>query len=182
MRQGELLGPQVSAVSLDQNRRPILPHTRRQQNFGRGTLGDLRGRPVTPRTARSAYFPVQAAFAYAARHKVIRYNPASDVELPGANTDVTGHFLSRAEVAALTGEVAKTEPVDALLLRFAAGLGLRASGQTGLRIRDVRLAARQVDVFRTVKKAHPTGWTVDVPKSKRSTRTVRSSTTTCSRT
>ena len=135
-------------------------------------LADVRGRDVAPRTVRSAFFPVQAVFAYAARHKVIRYNPCGDVDLPAASTAVTGHFLSRAEVTALAREVAKADPLYDLLLRFAAGVGLRASEMTGLQVGDVRLAARQVDVVRTVKKAHPAGWVVDEPKSKRSSRAV----------
>lgn len=135
-------------------------------------LPDVRGRAVAPRTVRSAFFPVQAVFAYAARHKVIRYNPCADVDLPAASTAVTGHFLSRTDVAALADTVAAVDPAYGLLLRFAAGVGLRASETTGLRVKDVRLAARQVDVVRTVKKAHPAGWTVDEPKSKRSSRTI----------
>ncbi|MDP9458957.1 MAG: site-specific integrase, partial [Actinomycetota bacterium] len=125
---------------------------------------------------RYAFFPVQAVFAYAARHRVIRYNPAPDVKLPNAmptgREAVVGHFLSREQVAALAAEVGRTEPVYGLLVRFAAGVGLRASELTGLRVGDLRLAARQVDVVRTVKKGHPAGWIVDEPKSKRSSRTV----------
>lgn len=147
------------------------------------SLRDARGRVVTPRTARSAYFPVQAVFAYAARHRIVRYNPCPDVELPAGKSVVTGHFLSRDQVAALAEEVAKTDPalteevakanaLCGLLVRFAAGVGLRASETTGLRVGDLNLKARTVRVGRTVKKAHPAGWVVDEPKSDRSKRVV----------
>lgn len=131
------------------------------------------GKAVTPRTKRSAFFPVQATFSYAARHRIIRYNPCADVRLPENKTAVKGHFLSREEVAALAAQVAKTHEVYGLLVRFAAGVGLRASETTGLRVGDLLLDKRQVNVARTVKKAHPADWIIDDEmKSKRSKRRV----------
>lgn len=145
------------------------------------------GKPVAARTKRSAFFPVQATLSYAARHRIIRYNPCVDVRLPEGKATVKGQFLSREQVAAIAtaaeqiearktkageAEYAEDYGVYGLMVRFAAGTGLRASEMQGLRVRDLFLTTRQVNVERTVKKKHPADWVVDEPKSERSTRRV----------
>lgn len=153
------------------------------------------GKPVAARTKRSAFFPVQATLSYAARHRIIRYNPCADVRLPEGKATVKGHFLTREEVAAIAAEAekitARTTPknnvpeyedeaadyrVYGLMIRFAAGTGLRASEMAGLRVRDLLVDEdknqRLVNVERTVKKKHPADWVVDEPKTERSTRKV----------
>jgi integrase len=133
--------------------------------------------PVMPATVRHTFFPLQAVMRYAARHRIIRANPCGDVELPSripeGRDKVDGHFLSRLEVDYLAGELQVFDPIYGLLVRFAAGTGLRASEIAGLRIRDLRLAQRTVQVQRTVKKSRGRGvWVVEEPKTARSRRTV----------
>jgi len=153
--------------------------------FGRRQIGSitsadveawLHDLDVMPATARHAFFPLQAVCRYAARHRIIRFNSCADVvlpkRLPTGREKVEGHFLPRAQVARLANGLAAVEPVYGLLVRFAAGTGLRASELAGLRIRDVRPAQRALQVQRTVKKGSAGGWIVEEPKSDRSRRTV----------
>lgn len=139
-------------------------------------LRTTHGEPLMPATVRRAFFPLQAAFRYARRHNVIPSNPCEAVTvpkaLPSGREKVEGHFLSRAQVDALAAKVAETDPVYGLLVRFAAGVGLRTSELAGLRLRDLRLARREVAVERTAKNVPGTGWVFEEPKSARSRRRV----------
>lgn len=153
-------------------KRQVATHVSRSLLVMAHHLAAVRGRPVSPRTVRSAYFPVQATFAYAARQQGDPLQPGQRRGVAGSQDRRDGPLPQLGGGSSARRRGCQERARSCLLLRFAAGLGLRASEQTGLRIRDVRLAARQVDVVRTVKKAHPTGWTVDAPKSKRSKRTV----------
>lgn len=139
-------------------------------------LGQRTGRPVMPATVTHAIFPLSATMNYARKHGLIQSNPCEVVDrpkqLPTGREKVEGHFLSRAQVAALAAKCAETDAVYGLLVRFAAGVGLRASEVAGLRIRDVSLARREVTVERTAQNVPRTGWVVQEPKSKRSRRRV----------
>lgn len=85
--------------------------------------------------------------------------------LPTGREKVEGHFLSRAQVDALAAKVAETDPVYGLLVRFAAGVGLRTSELAGLRLRDLRLARRDAAVERTAKNVPGTGWAFEEPRA-----------------
>lgn len=134
------------------------------------------GKPPMPATIRRAYYPLLSTFRYARRYGLITTNPCEDVVVPRAvpagREKVAGHFLTRQQVAALAAEVGRTDPVYAMLVRFAAGVGLRTSEIAGLRVRDLRLARREVNVERTAKNLPGTGWVFEEPKSKRSRRRV----------
>lgn len=110
---------------------------------------------------RHAYFPLNAVMRYARRHKLIRANPCEDVslpkQLPRGRAKVEGHFLSRDQVEALASHLDNVDAVDGLLVRFAAGVGLRASEIAALRVRDLRVARREVFVERMAKKQYPGG-------------------------
>ncbi|TFV89596.1 site-specific integrase [Blastococcus sp. CT_GayMR16] len=141
-------------------------------------LRTTHGQPLMPATVRRAYFPLQATFRYARQHNVIAINPCEGQTvkvpkaLPTGREEVEGHFLSLTQVAALASKCAETDPVDGLLVRFAGGVGLRASEIAGLRVRDLRLARREVHVERTAKNVPGTGWVFEEPKSKKSRRRV----------
>lgn len=139
-------------------------------------LRTTHGEPLMPATVRRAYFPLQATFRYARRHNVIANNPCEDVRVPAAlptgRQEVEGHFLNLKQVAALAAKCAETDPVYGLMVRFAAGVGLRTSEMAGLRRCDLRLARREVAVERTAKNVPGVGWVMEKPKSDRSRRRV----------
>ncbi|RBY95760.1 hypothetical protein DQ237_11410 [Blastococcus sp. TF02-8] len=133
--------------------------------------------PVMPGTIKHAIFPLSATLNYARKHGLIQSNPCEVVDrpkrLPTGREKREGHFLSRAQVAAVAAKCAETEPVYGLLVRFAAGTGLRRSEIAGLRVRDLRLARREVHVERMAERTYPGGmWVVQEPKSARSRRRV----------
>jgi integrase len=70
----------------------------------------------------------------------------------------------------VAANVAETEPVYGLLIRFAAGTGLRRSEIAGLRVRDLRLARRELHIERMVERRTGRQWVVQEPKSARSPR------------
>jgi integrase len=70
----------------------------------------------------------------------------------------------------VAANVAETEPVYGLPIRFAAGTGLRRSEIAALR--DLRLARREVHVERMVERRTGRQWVVQEPKSARSPRPV----------
>ncbi|WP_040339461.1 tyrosine-type recombinase/integrase [Candidatus Blastococcus massiliensis] len=133
--------------------------------------------PVMPGTVKHATFPLSATLNYARKHGLIQSNPCEVVDrpkrLPTGREKREGHFLSRAQVAAAAARCAETEPVYGLLVRFAAGVGLRRSEIAGLRVRDLRMARREVHVERMAERTYPGGvWVIQDPKSARSRRRV----------
>ncbi|MDK3258915.1 tyrosine-type recombinase/integrase [Blastococcus capsensis] len=132
---------------------------------------------VMPSTVKHAIFPLSATLNYARKHGLIQSNPCEVVDrpkrLPTGRDKRAGIFLSRAQVAAVSANVAETEPVYGLLVRFAAGTGLRRSEIAGLRVRDLRLARRETHVERMAERTYPGGvWVIQEPKSARSRRRV----------
>jgi integrase len=133
--------------------------------------------PVMPSTVKHAIFPLSATMNYARKHRLIQSNPCQDVDrptrLPTGREKREGHFITRAQVAAVAAKVAETEPVYGLLVRFAAGTGLRRSEIAGLRVRDLpRERPREVRVERMVERRAGRQWVVQEPKSPRSRRWV----------
>jgi integrase len=139
-------------------------------------LGQRTGRPVMPATVTHAMFPLSATMNFARRYGLIESNPCDAVkrptQLPTGREEVKGHFLSRAQLATLAAKCAETDPVYGLLVRFAAGVGLRASEIAGLRICDVDLDRPDVTVERAAHNLPRTGWVVQKPKSEMSRRRV----------
>ncbi len=139
-------------------------------------VADLSGAAM-PSTVKHAIFPLSATLNYARKHGLIQANPCEVVErpknLPAGRQKRTGHFLTLAQVAAVAAKVAEAEPVYGLLIRFAAGTGLRRSEIAGLRVRDLRLAhRREVRVERMVERHTGGQWVIQEPKSVRSRRRV----------
>lgn len=133
---------------------------------------DLSSRGLAPATVRNHYVALNKVFRYAARHRLITTNPCTGTELPKATgTDVFhAKFLSPAEVERLAQELDAFHPYG-LLVRFAAYTGLRAGEVSGLRVRDINLLRRQVEVRQTCQRIKGE-WIVSTPKSARSSRNV----------
>jgi integrase len=131
---------------------------------------------VMPSTVKHAIFPLSATLNYARKHGLIQANPCEVVDrpkrMPTGREKRVGHFLTRAQVAAVAATVAEVEPVYGLLIRFAAGTGLRRSEIAGLRVRDLRLARREVHVERMAERRTGRAWVIQEPKSARSRRRV----------
>lgn len=115
-------------------------------------------------TVRNHFIALNKVFRYALRHRLIAHDPCDAVDIPRA-TNAEGFapvFLTAAQVERVAKELDEYAPYG-LLIRFAAGTGLRAAELQGLRIRDVNLAS-----IRRVNGE----WQVGTPKSTRSTRNV----------
>lgn len=78
-------------------------------------------------------------------------------------------FLTAAQVETL-GPSSTLRTRGGLLVRLVAFTGLRAAAATGLRVRDVNLAAGHVEVRQTLQRIGGE-WRASTPKSTRSTRT-----------
>jgi integrase len=79
-------------------------------------------------------------------------------------------FLDPAQVRAVAKKLDAFEPYG-LIVRFAAYTGLREGELAALRIRDVNLLHRRVEVRRTLHRVKG-GWEIGTPKSTRSIRDV----------
>ncbi|WP_405925719.1 tyrosine-type recombinase/integrase [Streptomyces sp. NBC_00035] len=131
---------------------------------------------LKPATVRNIYVALNKACRYALRHGWITSNPCAGVELPRFAADGSApfepKFLSPAQVEALAAHLAEKAPHFGLLVRMAAYTGLRAGELAALRVRDVNLFRRHVEVRRTVHRKKGEGWIYTAPKSKRSSRNV----------
>lgn len=79
-------------------------------------------------------------------------------------------FFTAAQVEQVAKELDEYAPYG-LLIRFAAGTGLRAAELQGLRIRDVNLAAGHVEVRQSIRRVSGE-WQIGTLKSAGSTRNV----------
>ena len=139
-------------------------------------LADMQTR-IAPRTGEryssasvhGAYVALSKVFAYALKHRLIAVNPCTVVDKPRIERSEQV-FLAPEEVAAVAAELDASHPYG-LIVRFAAYTGLRAGELAALRVRDVNLMRRHVEVRRTVQRAKG-GWVVGTPKSARSVRDV----------
>ncbi|WP_333745905.1 tyrosine-type recombinase/integrase [Streptomyces sp. IBSBF 2950] len=129
---------------------------------------------LSPGTVRNIYNVLNKAMKYALRHEWIANNPCTGVELPKSTAEVQDDrcFLTPSQVSALAQELAQKQPHYGLIVRMAAYTGLRAGELAALRIRDINMLHRVVEVRRTVARRTGHGWTVTAPKSKRSARDV----------
>ncbi|PNG96570.1 tyrosine-type recombinase/integrase [Streptomyces malaysiensis] len=131
-------------------------------------------RDLSSGTVRNIYNVLNKAMKYALRREWIANNPCTGVELPKAHGEIVDdrQFLTPAQVAAVAEELAKKEPHYGLIVRMAAYTGLRAGELAALRIRDINMLHRVVEVRRTVARRTGHGWVITAPKSKRSARDV----------
>lgn len=135
-------------------------------------VASLTAEGLATSTIRNHYVAVSKVFRYAVRHRLISHNPCHAVQLPraGSAADFAPVFLTAAQVEAVAAELDAVHPYGTVV-RFAAQTGLRSAEISGLRIRDVNLAAGHVEVRQTVKRLNG-AWAVGTPKSVRSTRNV----------
>lgn len=131
-------------------------------------------RDLSSGTVRNIYNVLNKAMKYALRHEWIANNPCTGVELPKAHGEVVDErqFLTPAQVSAVASALEAKEPHFGLIVRMAAYTGLRAGELAALRVRDINMLHRVVEVRRTVSRRAGHGWTVTAPKSKRSARDV----------
>lgn len=132
----------------------------------------LHSEGLSAATVHHHYVALKKAFKHALHDRLISYNPCDGIELPRTEVAVgfTPVFLTAPEVEALAANLDLQAPYG-LLIRFAAYTGLRAGEITGLRIRDLNLAAGHVEVRQTLQRIAGE-WVSGTPKSKRSTRNV----------
>ncbi len=139
-------------------------------------LADMQTR-IAPRTGEryssasihGAYVALSKVFAYALKHRLIAANPCTVVDKPRIERSEPV-FLAPEEVAAIAAKLDTAHPYG-LIVRFAAYTGLRAGELAALRVRDVNLMRRHVEVRRTIQRTKG-GWTLGTPKSARSVRDV----------
>lgn len=127
------------------------------------------GERYSAASVHGAFVALSKVFAYALKHRLIAANPCTVVDKPKvAREEPT--FLTPEEVAAVAAELDAWHPYG-LVVRLAAYTGLRAGELAALRVRDVNLMRRHVEVRRTVQRSRG-GWTFGTPKSARSVRDV----------
>lgn len=126
-------------------------------------------KPLSPSSIHGGYISLSKVFAYATKHRLIATNPCAVVDKPRVTKEERA-FLDTAQVRAVARKLDTFEPYG-LIVRFAAYTGLREGELAALRIRDVNLLHRRVEVRRTLYRAKG-GWEIGTPKSARSTRDV----------
>lgn len=143
------------------------------------------GHGLDPKTIRRIAVPVKQMLAYAVNElqaALPNGNPANDLSLPVENKapkqgeQFAARPLAAKEQHALLGALADRDPtgIDALAVALLLGAGLRAAELAGLEVRDVNLLGKTIRVERTKTKVYGEGahLRTDIPKSKRSKRTV----------
>lgn len=118
------------------------------------------------------YVALAKLMKYAVRHRLVAQNPCAGVVLP-RETDrdaFESTFLTMHDEERLA-TVLDAHPQYGTLVRFFAYTGLRAGEVTGLRVRDVNLAAGHIEVPQTLLRLKGQ-LVVGTPKSRFSTRTV----------
>ncbi len=135
-------------------------------------IADMVGEGLAPATVHHQYMALAKVRKYAGRHRLITYNPCQGVDLPrvGNRDDFEPMFFRAADVERLAA-VLDGHPPYGTLVRFAAYTDLRAAEITGLRVRDVNLAAGHVEVRQTLQLLNGV-LVVGTPKSRRSVREV----------
>lgn len=127
------------------------------------------GKARSESSVRTAFTVLQKIFAYAARHRLITYNPTVAVPKP-RNAAYDPNFLTLAEVEAIA-KCLDDFPPYGTVVRMAAWTGLRSGELGALRVRDIDLMHKEVRVERTMSWVRGE-WIYTAPKSERSRRTV----------
>jgi integrase len=127
-----------------------------------------------PSTVRNVLMVCRLILDEAVRRKFIRTNPCHNVKPPRLRPR-DNVFLTVEQVQALADQL--DPPLDLLVLT-AAGSGLRAGELNGLRVRDVELLRRRLNVRQTVTDLG-SELIVDTPKSNAGRRTVPISPSLC---
>jgi integrase len=128
------------------------------------------GRMLSPETVRIAFYRLGHTFAYALRHDLISVNPVVAVVLPRKVLRTDQMFLNAGEVEAIANELDNRPPYG-LLVRAAAYTGMRRGELVALRVGDVDLDSRHIQVRRTHQRIKG-GWKFGTPKSARGVRDV----------
>src|SRR5262249_51845877 len=129
-------------------------------------VADLRQAGVAAKTVRNIRDVMRSIFKLAVRSGALKSNPVVDV--PVARTHRSELlFLEPDQILELAGEVAKPParyrrgerrvegyPEYGLLVRFAAFTGLRADELVGLRVKDLQLMKRRVQVHQSASEAY----------------------------
>jgi integrase len=103
---------------------------------------------LSPSRIRQAVYVVAAVCDYAIRTDRLTRNPAHGVKLPRLTRRAERRYLTHAEVTALADAAGRRGVVYARLIRLLAYTGLRWGEVTALRVRDVDLSRRRLDVRR----------------------------------
>jgi integrase len=116
-------------------------------------IGWLSGR-AAPGTIRKIHSVLSACYSEGMRLGTVRANPARGVRLPRVPArEMT--FLTAGEVEALASTAgalpAPGGPMTALAIRLATYTGLRAGEQWAIRVRDVDLLHRRIQITRALK-------------------------------
>lgn len=128
---------------------------------------------LSPATVRNNFVALTKAMKYAARHSLIVRNPCEGgAHLPrqAHGEEFVAQILTPAQIERLAVQLDDAAPYG-LMVRLAAYSGLRAAEMAGLRVRDVNLFRKHIEVRRTVQRVKG-GWAIGTPKSRRSTRDV----------
>ena len=117
-------------------------------------VAGLTPRGVAPGTIRKIHSVLSACYSEGMRLGTVRANPARGVRLPRVPVhEMT--FLTAGEVEALASTAgalpAPGGPMASLAIRLAAYTGLRAGEQWAIRVRDVDLLHRRIQITRALK-------------------------------
>ncbi|MFI1950970.1 tyrosine-type recombinase/integrase [Streptomyces xinghaiensis] len=137
-------------------------------------VAGLSSQGLKPATIRNTYIALNKACRYALRHGLLAANPCAGVELPKFAADgsppFAPHFLTPAQVESIARQLDAHAPYG-LIVRVAAYTGLRAGELAALRVQDVNVLRRHVEVRRSVQRKKG-GLSYTTPKSTRSVRNV----------
>jgi integrase len=132
----------------------------------------LTAKGLSPASVRNNFVALNKAFKYAVRHSLVTRNPCTGTPLPTATTDeqFVAQILTPEQVEALATHLDEHAPYG-LIVRMASYTGLRAGEMAALRIRDVNLLRKHIEVRQNVQRANGER-VIGNPKSKRSNREV----------
>lgn len=135
-------------------------------------VDELSASGLAASTVKHAFQAMSKVCKRAIVDRDITHNPTYGVTMPRARTkeDFAAVTLTPKQVETLALQFTD-EPPFGLLVRFLAATGLRAAEVAGLRVRDVDLTRKRVEVRQTMQRVKGK-WIVGSPKSVRSSRVV----------
>jgi integrase len=111
-------------------------------------VGGMAGAGLSASRIRQAVYVLSAVCEYAVRTDRLIRNPTAGVRLPRIVRHAERRYLTHAEVAALARAVDRRGTTYGRFIRLLAYTGLRWGEATALRVRDVDLSRRRIDVQR----------------------------------